>query len=73
MTCPNVNTKVRSSIPIGVKENVHFVLKSYNEGKYEIEAKFIHPSDDKGVISIDTITTFRSTSSKETMSFAPFD
>ena len=54
LTCPTVNTKVRSSIPVGVKEDVHFILKNYNEGKWEKGAPFIYPSDDKGAMASST-------------------
>ena len=54
MTSPTVNTKVMSSIPLGVKEDVHFVLVNYNEGRYETGTKFDYPAHDKGTMKTST-------------------
>ena len=60
LTAPNVNTKVRSSIPCGPKEDVYFVLPNFNEGRYEKGLKFDHPNDDKGAfISSTKVWLFR--------------
>ena len=54
LTSPTVNTKVRSSVPVGEKQDVHFVLLNHNEGRYEQGLPFKYPPDDIGALKTGT-------------------